>query len=275
MINDVSYQPSRQNIKKDYQIKRFVNPYLEKKTKKFNTKLYLQVILAVFLIYVVFYSDLFKIKNINITGLDIISEGEIKPLIQQKLSGWRYLIMPADNMLFMDKDGITRDINAKFRLKQLTVKKSWRALNINLQEDVSYVIIFNNQKFYFADGDGIIQREIADNQKNNYTDRFPILNVSQPQINIGDHIISKKIIGYVLDLDKQLKTVGIYPKGYESEGTDQVNMVSKDGWKAYFDTGSDIMASIDNLQLILKEKVPDKNKLNYIDLRFGNKVFMK
>jgi len=274
MINDVSYQPSRQNIKKDYQIKRFINPYLDKKPRKFNTKLYLQLILAIFLIYVVFYSDLFKIKNINISGLDIISEGEIKPLIQQKLSGWRFMIMPADNMLFMDKDGITRDINAKFRLKQLSVKRAWRALKINLQEDVSYVIIYN-QKFYFADGDGIIKREIPEDQKSSYLNRFPILNVSQPEINIGDHIISKEIIGYVLDLDKQLKAVGLYPKGYESGGPDQVNLVAREGWKAYFDTKSDIKTSIDNLQLILKEKVPDKNKLEYIDLRFGNKVFMK
>ena len=274
MINDVSYQPSRQNIKKDYQIKRFVNPYLEKKSRKFNTKLYLQVILAIFLIYVVFYSDLFKIKTINITGLDIISEGEIKPIVEQKLSGWRFMIMPADNMLFMDKEGITRDINAKFRLKQLSVNRAWRSLKINLQEDVSYVIIFN-QKFYFADGDGIIQKEMDNESVKKYWDRFPVLNVSQPQINIGDHIISKTIIGYVLDLDKQLKAVGIYPKGYESGGTDQVNMVSKEGWKAYFDTGSDIKTSIDNLQLVLKDKVPDKNKLDYIDLRFGNKIFMK
>jgi len=274
MINDVSYQPSRQNIKKDYQIKRFVNPYIEKKSKKFNTKLYLQVILAVFLIYVIFYSDLFKVKNINISGLDIISEGEIKPLIESKLSGWKFLIMPADNMLFINKDDIKRDINAKFRLQELSVKRAWRGLNVNLKEDVSYVIIFNG-KFYFADGDGIVQKEMDSEQVRSYWDRFPILNVTQSEINMGDHIISKRIIGYVLDLDKQLKAVGIYPKGYESSGPDQVNLVAREGWKAYFDTGSDIKASVENLQLILKEKVPDTNQLEYIDLRFGDKVFMK
>lgn len=274
MINDVSYQPKRQNIKKDYQIKRFINPYLEKKSRKFNTKLYLGIILVFFAVYLVIYSDLFKIKDISITGLDIISEGEIRPLIEKNISGWRYTVIPADNMLFMDKDAITREINAKFRLKQLSVDRAWRSLKIKLQEDVSYVIIYN-QKFYFADGDGIVQKEMDNELVRKYWDRFPILNVSQPQISIGDHVISKNIIGYVLDLDKQLKDQGIYPKGYESGGTDQVNMVSKEGWKAYFDINSDIKTSIDNLQLILKEKVPDKNKLEYIDLRFGNKVFMK
>lgn len=274
MINDVSYQPSRQNIKKDYQIKRFVNPYFEKKQKRFNTKLYLQVILAIFLIYLVFYSDLFKIKNINISGLDIISEGEIKPLIEQRLSGWRFLVFPANNMLFLDKDAIERDINAKFRLQELSINRAWRSLKVNLKEDVSYVIVYN-QKFYFADGDGIIQKEIDTERAKDYWDRFPILNVGQPQISIGDHIISKKIIGYVLDLDKQLKAAGIYPKGYESGGPDQVNLVAREGWKAFFDTASDIKDSVENLQLILKEKVPDKNQLEYIDLRFGNKVFMK
>lgn len=85
MINDVSYNSGNKNIRKDYQIKRFINPLLNKKTSKFNTKLYLQIIAVVFIVYAIFYSDLFKVKAINVSGTKIIYPDEISQIAQQEL----------------------------------------------------------------------------------------------------------------------------------------------------------------------------------------------
>jgi hypothetical protein len=52
-----------------------------------------------------------------------------------------------------------------------------------------------------------------------------------------------------------------------------VAAVTSEGWSMTFDINSDIVESINNLKLVLSQKIKDRKKLHYIDLRFGNKIF--
>jgi hypothetical protein len=58
------------------------------------------------------------------------------------------------------------------------------------------------------------------------------------------------------------------------KGSNEVRVVIDRGYSIYFNTQDDFDRQLANLKLVLNEKVKDK-KINYIDLRFGNRVYIK
>jgi len=276
MIEDYSYQKSRLNIKKDYQRKEFVNPYFshKKKTGYFNTRLYLKILLALFLIYLIVYSSLLKVRDINVQGIDLINEQEFISLINRNISGYYLFILPKKNLLFLNKKDLTEAINSHYSLNSLQIKKSWNALNLKIEEKISSLIVYNNKEYYFTDAAGTITRQIAGEESAKYLSRFPLILTVQ-QINIGYEFASARIVGFIIELDNKLKEQKYRIKGYELGGVNEVYFDSAEGWQAKFDINSDLQQALDNMNLILKEKIKDRKLLNYIDLRAGDKVFYK
>ncbi|MFA6593983.1 MAG: hypothetical protein WCT16_01870 [Candidatus Buchananbacteria bacterium] len=276
MIRDYSYTGGKSGVKKDYQVKNFNNPYFhpEKKslTKHFNTKLYLQILLALFLLYVIIYSDLFKITAVGVTGTDLIDQNEIRAMTEKELSGCKLFLFPKRNMIFFNKNKLEQEIGGRYALNKLEIKKSWHRLDINLEEKVAYLIATNNQTSYFVDMTGTIIKELSPQEMIDYSPRFPKLVLTQ-EIKIGDQPISGRFVNYVLELDKDLKIHNIKVKDYQSGGVDQVFMNTEAGWQAKFSINTNIKFSLENLYFFLDKKLKGKT-FQYIDLRIGDHVYV-
>ncbi|MEK7653505.1 MAG: cell division protein FtsQ/DivIB [Patescibacteria group bacterium] len=267
---------SKIKIKKDYQKKEFVNPYFnDQKNRGFNTGYYLKIIAVCFIVYIIVYSDLFKIKKIEIEGADFIKPEELRQTVENQLASWRWYILPQKNLLFLSKKRLEEGIVAKYRLNKLEIDKGWQSLKIKIEEKISNLIIYNKKTFYFADSDGVITSEISQDKVGEYWTRFPIFNVANENINIGEQIIDTQKMDFILKLNEELKNTLVKIAGYESNDREEVTLVSKDGWRAYFDLNSDIKKSVENLALVLKEKIHNPRLLEYIDLRFGDKVYYR
>jgi len=61
----------------------------------------------------------------------------------------------------------------------------------------------------------------------------------------------------------------------KESGVLKITAQSSQGWQAFFIPGQDFLEQIDNLVVVWRERLKDQNNLEYIDLRFGNKVFYK
>jgi hypothetical protein len=276
MIKDYSYSGGKAGVKKDYQVKNFNNPYFhpEKKslTKHFNTKLYLQILLALFLLYVIIYSDLFKIAAVGISGTDLIDQNEIRSMAEKELSGYKLFLFPRRNMIFFNQKKLEREINSRYALNKLEIKKSWHRLDINLEEKVAYLIATDNQRSYFVDLTGTIIKELSPQEVIDYSPRFPSL-ILASEIKIGDKPISGRFVNYVLELDNDLKGHGIKVKDYQGGGVDQVFMNAEAGWQAKFSINTNIKFSLENLYFFLDKKLKGKT-FQYIDLRIGDHVYV-
>jgi len=268
----------RRNIRRDYQKKDFQNPYFHqpKKIRRFKVGRYLKIISAIILIYVIVYSALFRIGGVGLAGNDLISRDEFLNVVNQNLKIKRFFILPQSNMIFFSKGRLARDLNAKYSLNKLTIRRGWRSLNITIEEKTSHLIIYNNktQLFYFSDLAGAVTKELARDEAMSYASRFPILNINQDALNIGDQIAYNEFISFVLALDKSAKEAKINVQGYEKRGVDELALVAKDGWRAYFSIKNELKPALDNLILILKEKSAILKKIQYIDLTLGDKVFI-
>lgn len=272
---------SRSQVRRDYNDKNFSNPYFErnKPQPKFNTWYYLKALLVIFLVYVVIYSDLFKVGNISVSGTEMISSEAFIQTVNQELSTYKFFVLPRRNTFFLGKKNLSDKINSTYNLESLKIKRGWQSLEISIKEKISYVILYNlkNQTFFFTDLNGRVVQEITKETALQYlgAKKFAVLNVNEDEIKIGDNVITDKMADYILNLDNYLKTQpGLNVQGYEKKGIDEVTLVTKEGWRAYFDINLDIKTSVDNL-LLVRSKFNRDKKFEYIDLRFGDKVFYK
>ena len=272
-------QFSERKVRKDYQNKKFVNPYFSIEDKKdkgrFNTKFYLKILVLTLLVYVLIYSNLLRINQIQINGFEMIDEQEFRQVVDKQLGSLRYYLLPQNNFLLLSKAKLANEISAKYDLDKLEIDRSWKSLNITIEERVSFLIVYNKQSFYFADKNGIVTREITKDAVGEYWYRFPILNIGDKNVNIGNEVTSAKIVDFLLRLNEKIINNQLEINGYELREGEEINLVSRAGWRAYFDVNTNLDTSVENLFLVLNEKVEDQNTLEYIDLRFGNKVFYK
>lgn len=280
MIKDFSsHNPrSKIRIKKDYRRKNFTNPYFNNAQKKesagFNTILYLKIILAVFLIYVVAYSDLFKIKTVSVNGAQLINQSELEQIINQELNSWRWLILPQKNLLFMSRTKIIEAISQKYGLDNIEIKRGWQKITINIKEKINYLIVSGQDKLFFADKQGMIIREIPPDETDKYLNQFPRLNLTK-EIKINEEAVSAPLVDFIMNLDAKIKALGLAVENYESGGQTEITLVTKAGWRAHFDINNDLSTSIENMQMVLNNKIKEQNKIEYIDLRFGDKIYYK
>lgn len=271
-MEDFSFH-GRKHIKRDYYNKTFSNPYFNKQAKsgpKFNTKLYIQVLTAVFLLYLIVYSALFKVKIVEVQGTDMINPDEIRALVDGNINHMKMLVFPGRNMIFINVGKLKKEISAKYSLNKLEIDKKWQKLSIKVEEKATYLIVYNGQAYYFIDIGGTITKQLTAEDLNKYRSKFPILTLNK-DLKISDSPISGRAVNYVLELDQSFKNLNIKVRGFESGEVDQVSVITEAGWKARFSINMSLSRSIENMQLVLSKKLAGK-KFDYIDLRFGDRV---
>lgn len=279
MIDDYSYNLPKNQVKRDYQQKEFNNPYFgeQKHKKQFPTLKYLKILGFILILYIIIYSDLFRVKTIEIIGTDLIPKNEMEGLIKEKISGGYLFIIPKNNLLYLSKKSIAKTVNEKYVLNKFEIKKRWQKLYIKIEEKTSYLIINDlSNKNYFCDQEGTVTREISPEDFIKYSSKTPIYETSASSTTIGEKIVRGSIVQFILELDKNIKDRALPKvKNYESRGVDQLIIGFEEGWQAKLDINSSSTNSLDNLKIILDKKVPDRRKLEYIDISFGDMGYIK
>lgn len=266
-------------IKKDYEQKQFRNPYFEKqkKAKKFNTGLYLKIITLILVVYVLIYSDLFQIKTINVSGHKTIETTEVLAMADSYLASRRWFFLPQKNWLFLNQRGLGNQLEAEFNLSSLVIKRGWQKLDILLTEKTSGLIVHDliNDAFFLAGLNGEKIKNLETPLIEEAYRQFPVFNLAEEASTTSDRLINGKIAYFVVNLHDLLKESGLLkPISYEirESGSGEIAMRVESGWTAYFDVNNDYRESVLNLLTVLNAKIKNQ-KIEYIDLRFGDKIY--
>lgn len=190
--------------------------------------------------------------------------------------------------------------NWTVRLKATTFWKIWKSLKkyfdtikINIKEAVSSVVWLNGNKAYYLDLQGEIISPVnlsnldkIDDKENTvevlrnkaFELNLPvIINQNNITARVGEQIISADIIDYIIKLNTLLDKAGIAISYYQLNPQDNKEITVKAlvGYLIYFSRGLDVANQVNNLKVFLEEKVSDQHKIEYIDMRLGNKIFYK
>jgi len=278
------WRGKNKRIKKDYQSKNLKNPFFRKKEKKKtgNFKKYFLVLILILIIAVAWFflaSSVWRLKNIVVEGLTRIDSSEIKNIAWSREDNRRWLFFKESNFFLFQADALQEEILDKYNFANLEIKKKIPGtISIKISER-PYAFIFQEGSTYlYASNDGYVIKEavVSPEDMSKY---FILENKSNSiSINEKDKITLKDdYLNFIFSLNQLLSAYQDLPieKFIIDQELNSVIVKFIDGPAVYFNVKDDLNKQVEYLSLVKKEKIGDNfNKTNYIDLRYGSKIFI-
>lgn len=142
------------------------NPYKKNEQQQVNWKLlvYVTIFLSSFISlgYLLFFSNFFLIKNIEVTGVNRIDETELRSSVQGIYSYDKFFVFPGNNYFLLDKKEIKGILKKKYPIETVELEKRFPDnLKININEKISTIIYDNGRKYATVGLNGKVIKEVA------------------------------------------------------------------------------------------------------------------
>ena len=295
----------RKRVRRDYSRKAFSNPLFkpsrEQGPGRWRKRLTsLAVVLALCgWIWFVGFSPVFRVETIEIRGNESIPTWEVRDAVTDALKKRRWLVLPQTSLLIASESGIEQALNDRFVLASLDVSKEPpRTLIIELQERVSAILLhMPDGRQGMVDLQGVVTRlyrpeealDVArrlgpslDEQGGKPKPQVPVLFDERAEtLELRDEVLRPNVVQAAIDLP------GLFEKRFgrapyleelriDGKDSQTLRLVTSEGWAIYLDVSQDLEGQLANAEIVLKTKVGDQRRsLEYIDARFGEKVFFK
>jgi cell division septal protein FtsQ len=227
------------------------------------------VVLILFSIfYFLFFSDVFQVEKIIITGQKKVSAEEIESLIPQK------------NIFLTDTEKIKEDILSRFpQIAALKIVRSFfDALSVTVTEREAVAYFCQGEACFLLDKEGVIFETFFP------TPDLMKIESSSPvdDLVLGKPVIQKERLGQILEIKSKLaETPKISAVLAFLVSDERLNVKTSEGWEIYFNLKGDLDWQITELSVILEKETPPEcaqarkeGKLEYVDLRFS-RVYCK
>lgn len=281
MSREVKYL---KKVKNDYQRNNLRNPFFNKTKKKPNKKFFVFLgIIGVLLIALVIWfflgASIWKINNIEIDGLTRISNTEIKNKIWEQTNKSRYLFFKQSNIWLFDKGEVEAEILSSYNLASFSiVKHPARTLLVKVGERPYSFIFQQGNSLFYASIDGFIIREtsVSEEDKTKYLilenkNNSDLINENN-KINISDEYLN-----FIIELANQLAATPDFSveRFIIDQEFNTIKVKFYNGPLVYFNTKTSASDQVGRLVLVKKEKIKDNfSKTSYIDLRYGDRIFI-
>lgn len=233
-----------------------------------------------------------RIKNIELTGNNFVSAKEISFKIKEVSVGKTGIFFNKDGFFFFPEEKIEIAILENFlRVKEVSVKKKiFSGLAVEIKERENVVLACRGQECYFADENGFVFEKAPDfsgglylkiyDERNDEENNGIAASSTQPKptmvVGLGASVLPTE----------EFKNLFLFAGKVNSSINEVVKIILKDegvyeifvkeGWKIMLKENSEPKVTFSNLITALDSQIKDsRKKLDYIDLRFGNKVYFK
>jgi len=274
----------RRRIKKDYHGKKRRNPFFARKPKEsggrlFKCSLIFGILLLIFLFWFFLASSFWRFQNLRIEGLTRADGEELKRIIWNQATQRRWLFLKQDNIFLFDAETAIQKINAAYNLAGVEIKKTWpRTLDIKVNERPYAFIFQEGTSLFYASGDGYIIKEPAVNEADKK--KYFILENKKVDslIDAKNRItVERDYFDFIFKLSALLTgNSELAPEKFIiSQEANTLTVKFLNGPTVYFNTAEAAAGQVELLLLVKREKIKDNfSKTNYIDLRYGDKIFI-
>lgn len=285
-----------------HQGRRFQNPYFKKPHRSLVRKL-----LPVFFVLVLFaggigyviYGPLLRVENVSISGLTTIPEETVQDYVWQELNHQGLRILPKNHRWFVPTDDLSQQLMQEFDLSKAEIAIDGGQITIQVEERILEFVWRVDRSFYFVDLEGVITRELRQNERNSLLERlnmeldpiedgaereFAPLQPTMPiiedktlsEIKVGDRVLPAGASENILAFDLGLRQLALTPLIYESESRIDpwFRVVIDSPYQILFDGAGDPAGQLTALSVTLQEYEGLVIE-NYIDVRFPNRAFVK
>lgn len=276
-------------MKKDYaphaneeslDISRESHDYYTQHARRWRNRVGLGVLTVVLLFwaYTLFVTPFFTIQSIEVFGLNKMQPQEIKDRIAAYIKQKRWGILPRDNIFLLPTSSIATYFKNDARIATIHAQKNYRqrSLTVTIEERIPIYILSLPDRAFAIDKEGIalIPLSIPVPQG-----ALPmILDTRQREATLGAKVIADTEIALFNTLNNELTRLAPFTRVTIGEPSPEaVTFTMEEGFALYLNLMDDPKAQFERLRVLLTLKIkPEKRKqLQYIDLRFGERVYYK
>jgi len=227
------------------------------------------------LFYFFFLSSVFQINEIKVSGNKRVSTESIQNVIGGQISE-KIIFFQSESIFLVDFPKIKKVLLAEFpNIYEIYLKRKFPdIILVQIDEREAVANWCRGEDCFYLDKEGIIFERGKDEGK-----LIIRSETSEGELILGSEAVEKKIVDAVLEIQKELKEdLGLAVNEFIlPQEKHKLTVKMPEGWEIYFDTQREVSDQLFNLDLALKEKIPPEKRgnLEYVDLRFGNKVFFR
>jgi cell division protein FtsQ len=213
--------------------------------------------------YAIFFSNIFKIKGVEILGEERIQKEDFKKFLENKIE--------RKNIFLIKLEPIKTEILKNFpQISSIEIKRKFPSTIVfKITERKEVAAFCQKEDCYLIDKEGIVFERGGDQgilkiERKNF----------ESEIKPGGRVIEKEILVKILDISKKIE-FGIEKVSILSE--DNLHFKTSQGFEIFIDPQKDIDWQITKLKVALENAIPKEKigDLEYIDLRFGNFAYPK
>lgn len=200
---------------------RKTNPFSQEKVNwRWRMKIYSLICLGVLTMLFGIFHPFFQIKNVEIQGLQRISEEEFKNAVLGIINYNHLLIFPAKNYFLADLKQMDEILKERFPLAVIITRKVFPdTLNIQVEEKISTVIYDNGKKYHYLDTEGKIVEILRQVGEDEWQE---IKKMATSTDATGKEISEIKVVErtHRPPVKKIIEEIGDYPIIYDQRGLD-------------------------------------------------------
>lgn len=223
------------------------------------------------------YIPKLRIQKISVEGAEILSVERITSNISEFLKG-RYLwLIPKDNIFIASKKEINRNLLNNFpRIKEILLNKNFpNNLSIKIKERRSEALLCKKEsdECVYTDEDGFVFEKAPYFSGEIFLKFFDERDVKS---SVFDKLLLVEQFKGLIDFKNYISRENIKISSINLKKDGIYELQTSEGLVILLNERNDFRLAFENLKTALDSSIKENQKnLEYIDLRFGNKVFYK
>lgn len=230
-----------------------------------------------------------RIQKVQLTGGVLVTTDDVQKVVDSVLSGKYFFIYPKNNSFIYPHDELVTELKRNLqRIDSVSVNvENFHSLTVDITERKPSALWCDNsnpdmEKCYFMDDTSTVFADAPVFSGDAYFKYYGPLSTTTPDgTTLGSrYMASSTEFAEISTFVSDVLGAGLRPQYLLQKGGGEYSLVVYNGGQIYFDTREPLSQVTQNLQILLKsdayrKAVSATSTLDYIDLRFGNKVYYK
>jgi cell division septal protein FtsQ len=266
-------------------------------------KIFILILSVVFLIYIT-NANFFRIQKIVVNEVEYSDRNEIELSIKESMEGRYFGLFAKSNIFILPRKKIYREVQNKFpSVKNINLDlKGLTEISVELEEykagslwcdipvtpasglvhedgtrdsDIPQVVSdVSKASCYFMNEEGIIFAKTSYDSNPDIIKTFGKI-ISDP---VRQSYTDKKTFENLVEFTKLLRRINLSSDEIWTTNGAVYAFVTKENVKIYVEADSDPAKNFENLETVIKRDAINQaqmSNIDYIDLRFGNRIFYK
>ncbi len=283
--------------------------FAERGRKKWNTRglvfggsVFAGFVCLVVLAYFLFFSKFFTIDMVTVQAKGDLDASQIRQVLFQEMGRTRLGIIPETNIFWFSLSRARATLQDTFAISQLTIKKNYpNRISVTVEGKKFHALWYSQGIFYDITPSGSLRAAVDRSsiatvpsgigdatstplaQKKMPTpimrDSGKIIPIivdekNQP-IALGQTVVDQQYVDEIVTLPATLEQIGVpFSSIHMTQGAPDITIVTQEGWTIRFTLQEKFSDQLAYLDTVLREKIKgDRKKLNYVDVRFENRVY--